>query len=247
MYVSYSALPPNQNYQSYPRVGTTGSNSSSLYYRDNNNSSSSNTTLPKITEKTILNYSNNNNNNNFNNNNNTNSNQRVKLSPMLFVGNDTTKSNKSNNSSIKIHSNNVDYYNDYSNPVDHLHRPISPSEYDSLENNSNAQLRLYDRNNHDNSSSRCYSPVVSPVMRRARTSQAPRQNRNSYRPRIYTDFIREQPLRSYHSDPRLAMEQQQQQQQQQSQQPQQQQQQHQRQISTDNDKRNSRPISLYAS
>ncbi|KAK0180537.1 hypothetical protein PV327_006164 [Microctonus hyperodae] len=194
MYVSYSALPPaaysqsNPNYQSYPR-GTTGSNNSSSLYRD--------TTLPKLVEKPL--YGNNI------------QQQRVRPSMMMMmmmVNNmhDTTRSSKSSASTRIIE--NVDCYNDYSNPLDHLHRPISPSgEYDSLENS--VKLRFEKNQTYQSSVSRLYSPVVSPVMRRARgPSQPPKHNRNSYRPRIFTDHVREQPLRTFYSHPRLAMEQQ---------------------------------------
>ncbi|XP_063993284.1 sodium/potassium-transporting ATPase subunit beta-1-interacting protein 2 isoform X2 [Diachasmimorpha longicaudata] len=194
MYVSYSALPPaslpqsNQTYQSYPR-GTTGSDNTSEYNRD--------CTLSINEDKFPFNHHQ----------------QRVKS---LMTSHDTTRSNKSSASTRII--DNIDYYNDYSNPVDHLHRPVSPpGDYDSL--NSSIKSKF------EKNRTRCYSPVVSPVMRRARPSQATKQNRNSFKPRIFTDHIREQPLRTFYSDPRLAGDQ-----------------------SNSNDThRDSRPISLYAS
>ncbi|CAG5101788.1 Similar to NKAIN: Sodium/potassium-transporting ATPase subunit beta-1-interacting protein (Drosophila melanogaster) [Cotesia congregata] len=221
MYVSYSALPPasttysqsNPNYQSYPR-GTTGSNNSSSVYRD--------TTLPKYgvdKPPSLVSH----------NTDYKSSQQRVgvvkpsMMTMMMMMGQgDTARSTKSSSASTRI-ADNLDCYNDYSNPLDHLHRPISPpaGDYDSLE--SSVKLR-FEKNNRPYKPA--YSPVVSPVLRRARaSSQAPHNNnnnnnnnnhhssshfnnntnRNSFRPRIFTDYVREQPLRSFYSDPRLAM------------------------------------------
>ncbi|KAG7189348.1 hypothetical protein KM043_016999 [Ampulex compressa] len=114
--------------------------------------------------------------------------------------NETTKSNRSNMSARDFR--NVDYSNDYSNPLDHLQRPVSPyDEYDSLD--STARLRYHKNKLYYPHSSK-YSPVVS-------TRLKPRQNtakqtRSTNKPRVFTDHVRDQPLRSFYSDPRLAIE-----------------------------------------
>lgn len=180
MYVSYSALPP----PAYPSINSSNqsyprgtSSSHQSIYRD--------TTLPmSIGDKPFESVG------------------RVRAT----FKNETTRSNKSN-ASARCIVESVDYPNDYSNPLDHLHRPLSPAdEYDTLE--SAARLRYQKNKIHGHHDSR-YSPVVSPKMRRARPSPTKQTiNRNSsYKPRVFTDHVREQPLRTFYSDPRLSIEQ----------------------------------------
>lgn len=114
--------------------------------------------------------------------------------------NDTIRSNRSNqNQNIEY----VDYANDYSNPFDHLQRPVSPiNEYDSLEE---AAANRFKKNRSYCNSSR-YSPVVAQKSK-ANRNNTNKQNKVPNKPRVFTDYIREQPLRSFYSDPRLAVEQ----------------------------------------
>lgn len=112
--------------------------------------------------------------------------------------NDTIRTNRStvSNRDMKY----VDYSNDYSNPLDHLQRPVSPcDEYDSLD--SAAKLRYQKSKLYYPHSSK-YSPVASP---RVKSRPAAKQAKPS-KPRVFTDHVREQPLRSYYSDPRLAID-----------------------------------------
>lgn len=117
-------------------------------------------------------------------------------------------------------------YADYSNPIDQL--PPQRQDYDTLE----VHTPNLGANRHAN---RYRQPLPlppssqlvahSPLMRNrqfARNAQSTgsggnRQNRNSFRPRVYADHIREQAppplppplrgnLRSFHSDPRLAID-----------------------------------------
>ncbi|KAK2587660.1 hypothetical protein KPH14_003779 [Odynerus spinipes] len=112
---------------------------------------------------------------------------------------DTIISNRSNLSGSDVK--NIEYSNDYSNPLDHLQRPTSPyDEYDSLD--SAARLR-YQKN-------KLYYPHSSKYVSVATTkskSQSPgKQNKTSSKPRIFTDHIRDQPLRSFYSDPKLTID-----------------------------------------
>ncbi|XP_017796814.1 PREDICTED: uncharacterized protein LOC108578070 isoform X1 [Habropoda laboriosa] len=140
--------------------------------------------------------------------------------------NDTIRTDHSNVSNRDLKY--VDYSNDYSNPLDHLQRPVSPyDEYDSLD--SAAKLK-YQKNKMYYPHSSKYSPVASPRIK-SRPAAAAKQNKTSNKPRVFTDHIREQPLRSFYSDPRLAIENQQNVNEQE------------KQIRS---KRDSRPLSLYA-
>ena len=115
--------------------------------------------------------------------------------------NDTIRSNRSNHN-----FEHVDYDNDYSNPVDHLQRPVSPiNEYDSLEEAGTK----YQKNKSYHPYSSRYSPVVAQKSKSNRINTNKQNNKVPNRPRVFTDYIREQPLRSFYSDPRLAVEQQQ--------------------------------------
>lgn len=133
--------------------------------------------------------------------------------------NDTIRSNRSIVSSREV--------DDYSNPLDHLQRPVSPyDEYDSLD--SAAKLK-FQKNKFYYPHSSKYSPVTSTRIK-SRPVVA-KQNKASGKPRVFTDHVREQPLRSFYSDPRLAVDNDQ--------------------NTNDRDKpsrkRDSRPLSLYAS
>ncbi|XP_046142310.1 sodium/potassium-transporting ATPase subunit beta-1-interacting protein isoform X2 [Osmia lignaria lignaria] len=142
--------------------------------------------------------------------------------------NDTIRTNRSNQSNRDLKQ--VDYPNDYSNPLDHLQRPVSPyDEYDSLD--SAAKLRYQKSKMYypQSSSSSRYSPVASP---RIKSRPGAKQSKASNKPRVFTDHVREQPLRSFYSDPRLANENQQNTNEQEIQ---------------NRAKRDSRPLSLYAS
>ncbi|XP_070169437.1 sodium/potassium-transporting ATPase subunit beta-1-interacting protein 1 isoform X2 [Polyergus mexicanus] len=145
-------------------------------------------------------------------------------SNIVNLRNDTVRSNSSRSSTRDFQ--NLDYSVDYSNPLDHLQRPVSPvyDEYDSLD--SAAKLR-YQKN-------KLYYPHLakySPVARIKSRSTATKQARNPAKPRrVFIDHVRDQPLRSFYSDPRLAVDQ--------------------HQASSEHDrssKRDSRPLSLYAS
>ncbi|XP_011872830.1 PREDICTED: sodium/potassium-transporting ATPase subunit beta-1-interacting protein isoform X2 [Vollenhovia emeryi] len=137
---------------------------------------------------------------------------------------DTVRSNSSRSSSRDLP--NVDYSVDYLNPVDHLQRPVSPvyDEYDSLD--SAAKLR-YQKNRLYYPHSAKYSPVARIKCRQA----AARQARNPAKPRVFIDHVRDQPLRSFYSDPRLAVDQAP----------------SEHDGSSSRSKRDSRPLSLYAS
>ena len=176
MYVSYSALPPPV----YPTI-----NSHSSYPRGTSSSHQSIYRVPGVVNTGEKSFES--------------SRHRIRQQSQQ---NETTRSNKSNISSRCIVER-VEYKNDYSNPLDHLHRPISPGdEYDTLE--TAARLNIYQKNY-------MHSPVVSPKLRRSRQSPVKHNqlNRNSsYKPRIFTDHVREQTMRTFYSDPRLAMEQQ---------------------------------------
>lgn len=138
--------------------------------------------------------------------------------------NDTVRSNSSRSSSRDFQ--NVDYSVDYLNPVDHLQRPVSPvyDEYDSLD--SAAKLR-YQKNRLYYPHSAKYSPVARIKCRQVAAKQA----RNPVKPRVFIDHVRDQPLRSFYSDPRLAVDQAP----------------SERDTSSSQSKRDSRPLSLYAS
>ena len=138
--------------------------------------------------------------------------------------NDTIRSNRSNQN-----FEHVDYANDYSNPVDHLQRPVSPiNEYDSLEEASGTK---YQKNRAYHPYSSRYSPVVAQKSKSSRTNTN-KQIKVPNKPRVFTDYIREQPLRSFYSDPRLAVEQQQS---------------LNRREGANRGKRDSRPLSMFAS
>ncbi|KZC13671.1 Sodium/potassium-transporting ATPase subunit beta-1-interacting protein, partial [Dufourea novaeangliae] len=198
MYVSYSALPS----PAHPHK-----NSNQNYAADtvsSHQSVSHDTSLSKHNEKFI------------------NSSGRSKNS----FRNDTIKTTRSNISDRDLKY--IDYSNDYSNPLDHLQRPVSPcDEYDSLD--SEAKLK-YQKNKLYYPHSSKYSPVVSPRIKSR--PAATRQAKTSNKPRVFTDHIREQPIRSFHSDPRLAIENQQN---------------TNKQESPCRSQRDSRPLSLYAS
>lgn len=143
------------------------------------------------------------------------------------IRNDTVRSNSSRSSSRDFQ--NLDCSIDYLNPLDHLQRPVSPAydEYDSLD--SAAKLR-YQKNKLYYPHSSKYSPVARIKSRPIAAKQA----RNPAKPRrVFIDHVRDQPLRSFYSDPRLAVDQ--------------------HQSSSEHDrsssqsKRDSRPLSLYAS
>jgi hypothetical protein len=115
-------------------------------------------------------------------------------------------------------------YADYSNPIDQLPDRAAADQrhldYDSLEahspNPSVNRQRYYQRNLGRPPVS--YSPLMRPRLpgnnrppSAANTGSGGSRNRNSgYRPRLYADHIRErqqpQRLRSFHSDPRLSVE-----------------------------------------
>lgn len=201
MYVSYSALPPPaySHKNSTQNDYTTGTTSS-----HQSTSSCRESSIPKRSGEKLLGSGS----------------ARVR-SNILGLRNDTARSDNSRDSQ------NVDYSVDYTNPVDHLQRPVSPvyDEYDSLD--SAAKLR-YPKNRLYYPHSTKYSPV-------ARTKSRPipiKQAKNPGRPRVFTDHIREHRLRSFYSDPRLDVDQ--------------------PQTASEHDmpspqtKRDSRPLSLYA-
>jgi len=204
MYVSYSALPPpayshkNSTQNDYT-TGTSSSHQST--YRESN--------FPKRSGEKLL----------------SGSSSRVKGNVLSFK-NDTVRSDNSRSSNRDFQ--NVDYSVDYSNPVDHLQRPVSPvyDEYDSLD--SAAKLRYQKNKLYYPQLSAKYSPVAHIKSRPI----AMKQNKNSGKPRVFTDHVRDQRLRSFHSDPRLAVDQ------------------HQtsseHEMSSSQTKRDSRPLSLYA-
>lgn len=190
MYVSYSALPPppynhSNNTKSF-NTNTTYSSGTASSHR-----SISRDTIGQNHSKNhgdILQF--------------TTSTTRSRNFPSVSRNN-TSRSNRSNADKDNPRLNNIDYPNDYSNPLDHLHRPVSPhDEYDSLDGTGRAKFQK-NKNYYPHSSK--YSPVVQPKMRAAR-STANKQHRNSYKPRVFTDHVREQPLRSFYSDPRLAID-----------------------------------------
>ncbi|XP_046415018.1 sodium/potassium-transporting ATPase subunit beta-1-interacting protein isoform X2 [Neodiprion fabricii] len=192
MYVSYSALPPppynNSNTKSLNTnksgwSGTAGSSQRSLNRSDNHRHA-------KNSDMMVFNTS-------------------TARSRNASSRNNTARSNKSNLSVVRnvvdrdnSARHNVEYPIDYSNPLDYLQRSVSPcDEYDSLDG---AAKGRYQKSKHYYPHSSKYSPVVSAKIRPARTA-ANKQHRNSYKPRIFTDHVREQPLRSFYSDPRLAV------------------------------------------
>ncbi|XP_076636313.1 sodium/potassium-transporting ATPase subunit beta-1-interacting protein isoform X2 [Colletes latitarsis] len=198
MYVSYSALPS----PAYPHK-----NSNQNYpagTASSQQSVSHDTSFPKYHEKQC------------------NSSGRSKNS----FRNDTIRTNRSNVSNRDLKY--VDYSNDYSNPLDHLQRPVSPyDEYDSLD--SAAKLK-YQKNKLYYPQSSKYSPVASSRIKSRPV--AAKQTKASNKPRVFTDHVREQPLRSFYSDPRLAVENQQNTSDQEQ---------------PSRSQRDSRPLSLYAS
>ncbi|XP_076284021.1 sodium/potassium-transporting ATPase subunit beta-1-interacting protein isoform X2 [Lasioglossum baleicum] len=200
MYVSYSALPsPAHPHKNSTQNYPEGTVSS-------HQSVGHDTSFPKQNEKFLNNIS-----------------VRSKSS----FRNDTIRTTRSNVSNRELKY--VDYPNDYSNPLDHLHRPVSPyDEYDSLDS---AARSRYQKNNMYYPHSTRYSPVGSP---RAKTRPvSAKQPKGSGKPRVFTDHIREQPLRSYYSDPRLAIENQSNA--------------NEQEISSRQHNRDSRPLSLHAS
>lgn len=88
---------------------------------------------------------------------------------------------------------------DYSNPIDLINRPASPGDdhYDSLENPNRSRFQKH----------RSYAPRYSPVPRQkpsaGRSTPSKSNNRNSCKSRVFADHIRDYPLRSYYSDPKL--------------------------------------------
>lgn len=124
--------------------------------------------------------------------------------------NDTIRSNRSiTNNNQTQNFEYVDYANDYSNPFDHLQRPVSPpiNDYDSLEDGTAAINNKFKKNRSTNYNSSRYSPVIAQKSNRNNTNNKHNKVPNN-KPRVFTDYIREQPLRSFYSDPRLAVEQQ---------------------------------------
>ncbi|XP_053974566.1 sodium/potassium-transporting ATPase subunit beta-1-interacting protein isoform X2 [Hylaeus volcanicus] len=200
MYVSYSALPsPAHPQKTSNQNYPTGTASSQQ-------SVCNDTSFPKHNDKVC------------------NSSGRIKNNSFR---NDTIRTNRSNVSNRELKY--VDYSNDYSNPLDHLQRPVSPcDEYDSLD--SAAKLR-YQKNKLYYPHSSKYSPVASPRIKSC--SAVAKQAKASNKPRVFTDYVREQPLRSFYSDPRLAVENQQQNTSEQE--------------APSRSHRDSRPLSLYAS
>lgn len=92
-----------------------------------------------------------------------------------------------------------------------LMRSLSPcEEYDYFDNSSpfSRKMNFEMSKKVQNSTSPRYSPVVSPKMRRARyTKSRPAIPKNpANKRRVFTDHVREQPLRSFYSDPRLSRE-----------------------------------------
>ncbi|XP_076683480.1 sodium/potassium-transporting ATPase subunit beta-1-interacting protein isoform X4 [Andrena cerasifolii] len=198
MYVSYSALPSPAHPHKTPNQNYPAGTASS------NQSVCQDTSFPKQVDKPF------------------NSSGRSKSS----FRNDTIRTNRSNISNRDVKY--VDYSNDYSNPLDHLQRPVSPyDEYDSLD--SAAKLR-YQRSKLCYPHSSKFSPVASPRVK-SRPAVA-KQPKATGKPRVFTDHVREQPLRSYYSDPRLAIENQQP-----AHEPE----------NPNRSQRDSRPLSLYAS
>ncbi|XP_029168016.1 uncharacterized protein LOC114938303 isoform X6 [Nylanderia fulva] len=179
MYVSYSALPPPaySHKNSAQNHYSTGTTSSQhSAYRESS--------FPKHGGEKLLGSS-----------------ARGKSS---FVRNDTVRSNSSRSSSRDFQ--NPDFSVDYSNPLDHLQRPVSPvyDEYDETLDSA-AKLR-YQKNKLYYPQSVKYSPVA-----RIRSSRpiATKQARNPVvkSRRVFIDHVRDQPLRSFYSDPRLAVDQ----------------------------------------
>lgn len=231
MYVSYSALPPaaaahnkssggNESYYYPTNTGTTAASQRSsssttlispMSIGDHNNLYNSNKVplpppqrraVPRPTDDQIIDGFR----HNSYNNNNTNSNNRPTI---------------------------VDYTVDYSNPIDELraHQQQPRQDYDTLETHT-PNLSINRATNRF--ANRPLPPVTySPLLRTrqfnrvANQGSTGRQNRNSYRPRFHGDYIREQQpspvpavvqqqqqqqqlpgLRSFYSDPRLAMDEQ---------------------------------------
>jgi len=203
MYVSYSALPPpayshkNSVQNNYP-TGTASSHQSA--YRDSS--------FPKRSGERLLNV-----------------NSARGKGNVVGFRNDTVHSTNSHSSSRDFQ--NVDYAVDYTNPVDHLQRPVSPvyDEYDSLD--SAAKLRCQKNKMYYPHSTK-YSPVARIKSRSIATKQS---IRHPAKPRVFTDHVRDPPLRSFYSDPRLAIEQTL----------------SEHDMSLSQSKRDSRPLSLYAS
>ncbi|CAL7939624.1 unnamed protein product [Xylocopa violacea] len=200
MYVSYSALPSPAHPQKNPAQNYPAGTASS------HQSISHDTSLPKNNDKTY------------------NSSGRARSS----FRTDTIRTERSNLSSRELKY--VDYSNDYSNPLDHLQRPVSPyDEYDSLD--SATRLR-YQKNKQYHPQSSKYSPVP-PRVKSPRPAAGNKQTKAPNKPRVFTDYVREQPMRSFYSDPRLAIENQQNVNEQEN--------------TQNRSKRDSRPLSLYAS
>ncbi|XP_011632816.1 sodium/potassium-transporting ATPase subunit beta-1-interacting protein isoform X1 [Pogonomyrmex barbatus] len=206
MYVSYSALPPpayslKNSAQNNCPAGTGSSHQSA--YRESS--------FPKRSGEKLLGGSG----------------ARGKNNAIGLRG-DTVRSNASRSSSRDFQS--VDYTIDYLNPVDHLQRPVSPvydDEYDSLD--SAAKLR-YQKNRLYYPHSAKYSPVARIKCRQVAASRQ-QQARNPVKSRVFIDHVRDQPLRSFHSDPRLAIDQTP----------------NEHDMSSSQSKRDSRPLSLHAS
>jgi len=202
MYVSYSALPP----PAYP-LKNSAQNNYPIGTASSHQSTYCESSFPKHRGEKLL----------------SGSTAHGKSNAISFK-NDTVRSNSSRSSNRDFQ--NVDYSVDYLNPVDHLQRPVSPvyDEYDSLD--SAVKLR-YQKNR------LCYpySARYSPVARIKCRQVAAKQTRNPVKPRVFIDHVRDQPLRSFYSDPKLTVDQ----------------------TSSEHDrsssqsKRDSRPLSLYAS
>lgn len=178
MYVSYSALPPptyshkNSTQNDY-MIGTASSHQSAY----------SESSFPKRTDEKLLG-----------------SNSAHVKGNLLGLKHDTVRSDNSRSSSRDFQK--VHYSVDYSNPMDHLQRPVSPvyDEYDSLD--SAAKLR-YQKNKLYYPHSAKYSPVARIKSRATAVKEA----RSPGKPRVFTDHVRDQRLRSFYSDPRLAVDQ----------------------------------------
>ncbi|XP_043288782.1 sodium/potassium-transporting ATPase subunit beta-1-interacting protein isoform X2 [Venturia canescens] len=141
-----------------------------------------------------------------------NSNKSLNRSEQSFVKNDdgtidssltTTSVNRSSISRQYERSNRT--YED----ANILTRSLSPcEEYDYFDSESpfSRKIHLEMSKKVQNSTSSRYSPVLSPKMRRARyaKSRAPISKSSASKRRVFTDYVREQPLRSFYSDPRLS-------------------------------------------
>ncbi|XP_014486251.1 PREDICTED: uncharacterized protein LOC106750427 isoform X4 [Dinoponera quadriceps] len=185
MYVSYSALPPPAYSQKNPTLnyptGTTSSHQSTC--RESS--------FPKRGgggEKLL-------------------SGSARGVANALRNGDGTVRSNRSNRSSGRDFPG-VDYTTDYSNPLDHLQRPVSPVSYDEYDSLDSAAKLRYQKNRLYYPHAAKYSPVARIKLRpNAPAKQQVAGKGAQGKPRLFADHVRDQPLRSFYSDPRLAVEQ----------------------------------------